>query len=85
MSFIQPSHKCLGLARTIYIRCIHGVFGREIIKYTVYIYGSGQPYKCPVMQKNRHRGAHAWVDMFHCAHKPLQQAGFPWLVAWILT
>jgi len=28
----------LGLARTIYIRCIHGVFGREATKYTV-IYG----------------------------------------------
>ena len=27
-----------GLARTIYIRCIHGVFGRGITKYTV-IYG----------------------------------------------
>jgi len=34
----------VGLARTIYIRCIYGVFGREITKYTVYIYGSGQPY-----------------------------------------
>ena len=29
---------CVGLARTIYIQCIYGVFGREIIKYTV-IYG----------------------------------------------
>jgi len=40
--------KCLGLARTIYIRCIYGIFDREITKYTVirvYIYGSGQPYK----------------------------------------
>jgi hypothetical protein len=38
---------CVGLARTIYIRCIYGILGREIIKYTViygiYIYGSGQP------------------------------------------
>jgi len=25
----------VGLARTIYIRCIYGVFGREITKYTV--------------------------------------------------
>jgi len=35
----------VGLARTIYryIRCIYGIFGREIIKYTVYMYGSGQP------------------------------------------
>ena len=29
----------VGLARTIYIRCIHGNFGREITKYTV-IYGA---------------------------------------------
>ena len=28
-----------GLARTIYIRCIHGIFGREMTKYTV-IYGA---------------------------------------------
>ena len=28
----------VGLARTIYIRCMYGVFGREINKYTV-IYG----------------------------------------------
>jgi hypothetical protein len=28
----------LGLARTIYMRCIYGIFGREITKYTV-IYG----------------------------------------------
>jgi hypothetical protein len=28
----------IGLARTIYIRCIYGVFGREITRYTV-IYG----------------------------------------------
>jgi len=37
---------CLGLARTIYIRCTYGNFGLEITKYTVYIYvyiGSGQP------------------------------------------
>jgi hypothetical protein len=32
------SQPYVGLARTIYIRCIHGVFGREITKYTV-IYG----------------------------------------------
>ena len=29
---------CLGLARTIYIRCIYGIFGREFTKDTV-IYG----------------------------------------------
>jgi hypothetical protein len=26
---------CIGLARTIYIRCIYGTFGRDIAKYTV--------------------------------------------------
>jgi hypothetical protein len=26
---------CVGLARTIYMRCIYGAFGREITKYTV--------------------------------------------------
>ena len=31
-------HICLGLARTIYIRFIYGIFGRESTKYTV-IYG----------------------------------------------
>jgi len=41
---------CLGLARTIYIRCIYSVFGRGITKYTVYIYGSGQPYICCIHQ-----------------------------------
>jgi hypothetical protein len=37
----------VGLARTIYIRCIYSIFGRKITNirsYTVYIYGSGQPY-----------------------------------------
>jgi len=29
---------CLGLARTIQIRRIHGIFGREINKYT-FVYG----------------------------------------------
>jgi hypothetical protein len=40
----------LGLARTIYIRCIYGTFGRElpnIQSFTVNIYGSGQPYLYP--------------------------------------
>jgi hypothetical protein len=36
------------LARTICIRCIYSIFGREITRYTViysvYIYGSGEPY-----------------------------------------
>jgi hypothetical protein len=29
----------VGLARTLYIQCIYGIFGREITKYTV-IYGA---------------------------------------------
>jgi hypothetical protein len=41
-------HIYLGLARTIYIRCIHDIFGRETTNYTdkygLNIYGSGQPY-----------------------------------------
>jgi hypothetical protein len=41
--------KSAGLARAIFTRCIYGVFGREITKYTVMygvnteIHGSGQP------------------------------------------
>ena len=46
------ARKWQGLARTIYIRCIYGIFGRGVKKYTVilydsytvYIYGSNQPY-----------------------------------------
>ena len=41
----------LGLARIIYIRCIYGIYGRELTKYTViyneFIYGSGQPRPWP--------------------------------------
>jgi len=41
--FAWVRNECAGLARTIYILCIYGVFGREITKYTViYIYGAGQ-------------------------------------------
>jgi hypothetical protein len=32
------AHIFVGLARTIYIQCVYGIFGREITKYTV-IYG----------------------------------------------
>jgi hypothetical protein len=37
----------LGLARTIYIQyiwCVYSIFGRDIIKQTMYVYGSGQAY-----------------------------------------
>ena len=33
------TQKCVRLARTIYIRCIYGIFGREITNYTV-LYGA---------------------------------------------
>jgi hypothetical protein len=35
---VKGGGKCVELARTIYIRYIHGKFGRKITKYTV-IYG----------------------------------------------
>ena len=38
MQIHMHKHTCVGLARTIYIRCIYRIFGREITKYTV-IYG----------------------------------------------
>ena len=41
---------CVGLARTIFIRFMHGIFGRETTKYTViysvYVYSYGQPDVC---------------------------------------
>ena len=37
-SAIETQCVYVGLVRTIYIRCIYGIFGREITKYTV-IYG----------------------------------------------
>jgi len=48
--YIQPYtvYIYVGLARTLYIRCLYGIFGREITKntviYGVYMYASGQPY-----------------------------------------
>jgi hypothetical protein len=38
MDVISEEETYLGLARNIYIRCIYGIFGRVITKYTV-IYG----------------------------------------------
>ena len=40
----------VGLARTIYIRCIYGLYGREITKYTV-IYGVYIRFR-PTLKKN---------------------------------
>jgi hypothetical protein len=34
----------VGLARTMYIYNAYTVFGKEITKYTVCVYDSGQPY-----------------------------------------
>ena len=36
--FWRVFHRCVGLARTINIRCIYGIFGLRITKYTVYTY-----------------------------------------------
>jgi len=47
------------LARTLYIRCIYGVFGREITKFTVmygaYIHGSGTPLTKVIRHRTRSR------------------------------
>ena len=52
---------CLGLARTTYIRCISVLLAGNFPNlrlYTVYVYGSGQPYSCrvwwPVLQLSGH-------------------------------
>jgi hypothetical protein len=41
------NHPYVGLARTIHLRCIYGIFGRKFTNIrsdTVFIYISGQPY-----------------------------------------
>ena len=47
-SCIAACYIFIGLARTIYVQCIYGVFlaakSPNIRSYTVYINGSGQPY-----------------------------------------
>jgi len=52
------------LARTLYIRCIYGVFGREITKFTVmygaYIHGSGTPLTKVI----RHRTRSRWTERY---------------------
>jgi hypothetical protein len=54
----------IGLARTIYMRCVYGIFGREITKYTVicgvhlYTYGFGQPYAHPHVHAHTHQKLH---------------------------
>jgi len=48
----------LGLARTMYIRCIYGILAEKspnIRSYTVYINGSGQPYSW-------HLSAGMWIN-----------------------
>jgi len=61
-----------GMARAIYVRCTFGIFGREITEYTVYTYGSGQPFRvwcmmylyfistCNIMLSYQIR--HAWYN-----------------------
>jgi len=48
LALVSVAVTYVGLAKTKDIRCVYGVFGRDISKYTVvygvYIYGSGQPY-----------------------------------------
>jgi len=68
----------VGLARTIYMGCVCGIFGREITKYTViygvHIYGSGQPYTRKMGYKGV-RGLEGWGgwggtrEMGHIVHK----------------
>ena len=55
---LQVYRICLGLARTINIWCIYGIFGREITEYTsytAYMYGSGQPTQMPHLCSSKHR------------------------------
>jgi len=43
----------IGLARTIYTRCVYIIFGREITKYTVYTHSSGLPYSYTIVAKRK--------------------------------
>ena len=57
LSALFYNDRCVGLARTIYIQFIYGIFGREspnIRSYTVYIYGSGKPYAYTCIAKAVH-------------------------------
>ena len=73
--------KYVGLARTIYIRCIYIVLAGKspnIQSYTVYIHGFGQTYKYVAMHTAQppltnhlnkgasHLGLHAWFS--NCVH-----------------
>jgi len=64
----------LGLARTVYIHvfdCIFGDFLAKITVYTLYIYGSGQPYSwCPCCgtQPGIHKRAHVHVFQSFKSH-----------------
>ena len=66
---LVPSYQIIGkhsttitylrLARTMCIRCIYGILGREttiytVHMYTVYINGSGQPYTYPYTRTHTH-------------------------------
>ena len=51
----------ISLARTIYIRCIYGIFGREITKYTV-IYGVYIRF-WPTLHTHTHTHAHLLLSL----------------------
>ena len=68
-------HVHVGLARTINIRFIYGIFDRKITKYTViygvYIYDSGQPYVHAYAEEihtHSYRHARACTRALTCAH-----------------
>jgi len=75
--------RLIGLARTIYIRCIYGIFCRDLSNirtYTAYIYGSGQPYRFTIaagVTKQVSKGSVAFLDdvwharCVHCIHHTL--------------
>jgi hypothetical protein len=52
-SSVQWRHTLCRKHIHMYIRCIYGIFSREITihtSYTVYVYGSGQPYVCSILE-----------------------------------
>jgi hypothetical protein len=61
----RPHGTWIGLARAIYIRCMYGIFGRKITKYTV-IYGVHIRF-WPIL----HTRAHAsWLRASHKKGRP---------------
>ena len=56
-----PTNACVGLARTIYIRCTYGILGLEITKNTVYICGYIRFWPALCMWHCRVRSTHASI------------------------